>query len=83
MRYLLIGVILLFPACSSGFIKEGATYQEFYSELRRCEAETAPKWSFCVGHACRVQSSELKKRRNQCMQAHGWRLSREEDAFHP
>lgn len=55
----------------------------FYQDLRACEAEVLPNWSFCWGQACNRQANYIKKRRNQCMMARGWQLSRSKEAFRP
>jgi len=58
-------------------------YSVFYQDLRACEAEVLPNWSFCWGQACNRQANYIKKRRNQCMMARGWQLSRSKEAFRP
>ncbi len=76
--------VLLLPACSTrGFIREGASYKDFYQDLRECEEENTPQWTLCVGYACQQQQDEFKHRRNQCLMARGWQLSRDSKAFHP
>lgn len=83
------GVLLILPffillGCATrGFVREGATYQDFYRDLKECEAENTPEWSFCTGFACDQQRIQLSKRRNQCMMARRWQLSREDEAFRP
>jgi len=75
---------LILSGCSTrGFVREGAIYQDFYRDLKECENENTPKWSFCTGMACKHQQGQINKRRNQCMMARGWQLSRDEEAFRP
>ena len=79
-----IAIAVLIAGCNTrGFVKEGTSYQDFYRDLKQCEVENTPKWAFCVGHVCNQQQSHIKKRRNQCMQARGWELSRDDNAFRP
>jgi len=84
MRYLLIGILIVLAGCAPrGFVRDGASYRDFYADLRKCEAENTPKWHFCTGYACKHQRSEFNKRRNQCMQAMGWTPSDDEKAYRP
>ena len=80
---LLLSFLMLIGCNTRGFIREGATYKDFYKDLKECEDENTPKWSFCTGIACRQQSGQISARRNQCMLARGWELSREDKAYRP
>ncbi len=62
---------LLLSGCFRGFVKDGATYQDFYKDLRECELEIAP------------YKSTIRKQRNQCMLNREWHLTREGDRFLP
>lgn len=66
-----------------GFYKSGANYQEFYSDLRGCEAENSPDWYYCSGVACGNMAAAQNNRRNQCMLARGWEIRRTEPKFVP
>jgi hypothetical protein len=75
--------LLLVGCRTRGFVREGATAQEFYQDLRDCEAEASAGLQFCWGAMCDRQAAQQKRRRNICMQARGWELSREDRAFRP
>ena len=67
-----------------GFVKPGATRQNFYQDLNECESQNAPKWSVKVGffnYAGDAQEGYHDKRVNQCMCARGWEISKNKDAF--
>ena len=77
-----------------GFVRPGATNSDFYQDLRACEAENtivpvAPQisMSMCSGYACSTSGSAQggvnRRRRNQCMMARGWELSRSFSAYRP
>lgn len=73
---------VLTAGCSHrGFMKDGATQQEFYRDLQTCNRETAPSWKYCSGSACMHQDREIKGQRNLCMQVKGWRITREKGRF--
>lgn len=80
---LLLAVVALSGCGVRGFYRDGATYQDFYRDLRECEAEVSPQWSVCTGMACQQMSDELRNRRNQCMMARNWVIRREEPKFVP
>lgn len=67
----------------AGFYKPGAEYRDFYADLRGCEAETSPASSWCFGQMCQQQAAQQNKRRNQCMMARGWEITRKEPKFVP
>lgn len=81
-RFLLLSVLLL-AGCARGFYKDGAEYKDFYSDLRQCEAETSPRWSFCGGAMCGAMAGAQNNRRNQCMMARGWEIRRSDPKFLP
>lgn len=83
MRGLLLLSVLALCGCARGFYKPGADYQTFYSELRQCEAENTPASTWCAGAYCDQQKAAINNRRNQCMLAHGWELTRDEPKFVP
>lgn len=64
-------------------MKDGATEQEFYANLQECMQKTAPEWTACAGGGCMQQSRDMQYRRNVCMQAKGWRITRESGRFMP
>lgn len=79
----LVFLILIAGCAHRGFMKDGATEQEFYSDLQECMDNTAPEWSACAGGGCMQQSRDIQYRRNVCMQAKGWTITRESGRFMP
>jgi hypothetical protein len=83
-RIVLAAVLIILPACrSKGFVRPGASEQEFWRDLNACEAQVQPKWRFCGGFSCLEQDAQIRGWRNRCMFARGWHLSRDGDAFRP
>jgi len=77
--------VLLVTGCARGFVKEGATYKDFYADMKACEQEATPKtpkWTVCVGAACNSQARQIQQKRNRCMQAKDWIIKRDPKAFH-
>lgn len=84
MRPLIIiaALLMALSGCSTrGFAREGATIQDFYMDLRDCDAENKRSGSWCVGRECDYQRSAQKNRRNLCMKSRGWTITRDENAF--
>ena len=77
-------ILLSLAGCAHrGFMKDGATEQEFYTDLQECMDKASPQWSACAGTGCSQQSQDIRYRRNVCMQAKGWRITKERGRFMP
>jgi hypothetical protein len=86
MRLLtIIALAVVLAACGrAGFRKDPLPpYQEFYSDLRTCEAEATPRWSWCAGTGCTAQHGEHVRVRNNCMKARGWEVTKRGDRYVP
>ena len=85
MRLLIViaGLLLVLTGClTRGFVREGATEQDFYKELQQCSNETKEPDSSCDTAGCAQWHHQGNKdRRNLCMKVRGWRMSRDLDAF--
>lgn len=82
----LIACFIFATGCGSGhrgFMRDGATEQEFYSELQECTQQVTPQLKLCAGSGCVLQNIEIRNQRNLCMQAKGWRITKEEGRFIP
>lgn len=84
MRFFLVVSVLILAGCrTNGFVGPNMDSAKFYQDYIACEQQTTPQWRFCWGQMCNVQNKQLKRARNHCMGAKGWRLSRSADAFRP
>lgn len=84
-RLILVLAALGLEACGhAGFYRDDKPdYKTFYTDLRACEAEATPQWSFCTGMGCQAQSNEQVRIRNNCMKYRGWYITRKEPKFVP
>ncbi len=83
-KVLLLLLVAFISGCGRlGFYRPGMDQQAFYNDLRQCEAEVAPSWSWCVGNGCGAQQEQLNKKRNYCMLSRGWQLTRKDPKFVP
>lgn len=82
-RLAAIVLCLSLAGCFRGFYKPGAEYDDFYADLMRCEREVRPDHQFCSGSMCRHVEKQQTRRRNQCMVARGWEITRSEPKFVP
>lgn len=72
---LMVGFIL--SGCGrSGFVRDGATAQDFYEDLYRCERERG----VCGTPICAQQQNRT---RNLCMMSRGWRITKDDGRFIP
>lgn len=78
-----VAILTLVCGCTRGFVRPGASEQEFWRDLNECERITQPGWSFCTGLACVDQANAVRGRRNRCMFERGWHLSRASEAYRP
>jgi hypothetical protein len=85
MRPLIViaGLLLVLSGClTRGFVREDATEQDFYRELQQCSNEAYVPDTSCYGAGCaQWHHQDNKDRKNLCMKARGWRISRDLDAF--
>lgn len=80
--FVIAGLLLVLTGCATrGFARNGATVQDFYKDMQECDAENKKGGSWCWGNECDRQRSAMKDRRNLCMQARGWTITRDENAF--
>lgn len=82
-KWFIFGFALFLAGCSSGFSKPGAEYTDFYQDLTECEQQHTPDLSVCIGAQCAHQHRKTSRRRNQCMMARGWEITKRGDRFFP
>ena len=75
-----VPALALMGCGARGFYKEGATREDFDSDLRQCDFDSSRAFNACIPHS---RHCEAHRARNTCMILKGWAINCDPGRFMP